>query len=424
MPVSYAVEVNTHSPILYEVQMSRRKNRRLRRAQERLKKKEKLKQYDNFENVISFESLFKSAENASKGVAWKASVQRYILGILFRTTLTRKNLQLNKDVRQGFIEFDINERGKTRHIKSVHFNERVVQKSLCKYAMYPMLTNSIIYDNCASQKGKGTLFAQQRLEKHLRKFYKQFGRNGYILLIDFKNYFESIPHNIVKERLRKSFTNPKLIKLADDFIDAFGDRGLGLGSETSQINAIAHINGIDHYIKEIERIKYYGRYMDDSYIIHHDKQFLLELLEKLDKLYTEYGVTLNRKKTKIISLKHSFTYLKTRFFITETGKLIRKPCRKSITQERRKIKRQAKLVQKGLMSEQDACNSLKSWTGSMKYKNAKLTTCNMILLYRKLIERSCNYDRRIESVRNDRRRNPIKNIGVSNAASTDGLYSP
>ena len=147
------------------------------------------------------------------------------------------------------------------------------------FSLYPALTHNLILDNYASQKGKGTHFATKRLTKFLTEHYKKYGNKGYVLLVDFKSYFASIPHEIIKENTRKFFKDEKLISLADSFVDAFGDRGLGLGSETSQINAIVHINAIDHYIKEKARIKGYGRYMDDSFIIHESKEFLENLLE-------------------------------------------------------------------------------------------------------------------------------------------------
>ena len=367
--------------------MSRRSKRRERRDKKRLEKKNLTKKYDDFENVASIKSLYESAKKASKGVVWKASVQKYLLSILFKVSRTRKDLLKGKDVRQGFIEFDLNERGKTRHIKSVHFSERVIQKSICSNALYPVLTNSLIYDNYASQKGKGTHFAEKRFTNFLREFYRQYKREGYILLIDFKSYFENIPHEPLKETFRKYFTDEKLIKLADCFVEAFGERGLGLGSETSQINAIAHINHIDHYIKEVEHIKYYGRYMDDSFIIHHNKEFLKELLNRLDELYKNSGVILNKKKTKIVSLKQSFIFLKTRFFITESGRIIRKPCRESITRERRKMKRQSILFIKGILKFDEALQSFNSFIGSMLHRNSNRTIFTLTKMFNKLFKK-------------------------------------
>ena len=62
-------------------------------------------------------------------------------------------------------------------------------------------------------------------------------------------------------------------------------------------------------------------------------------LERLEVIYSEYGIVINKKKTKIVDLKHGFTFLKTHFYITETGRIIKKPCRDSITRERRKLKK-------------------------------------------------------------------------------------
>lgn len=368
--------------------MSRRKRRYENRQKARANKKERLKKYDDFENVASLKSLYYAAKKAATGVSWKASVQRYLLSILFKIQRTRENLLAGKDIRKGFIEFDISERGKLRHIKSVHFDERVVQKTLCKNSLYPTMTNSIIHHNYASQKGKGTHYAENKFTNYLRDFIRKNGTLGYILSIDFKGYFESIMHEPLKDTFRKFFTDEKIIKLADDFVDAFGSRGLGLGSETSQINAIVHINSIDHYIKEVEHIKYYGRYMDDSFIIHTDKEFLKQLLKRLEIKYKEYGITINKKKTKITKIKNCFTFLKTRFFITDTGKIIRKPCRESITRERRKLKKQAKLFKKGVLKLSEIEQSYQSWRGSIQHRNSRKTIQTMDKLYKQLFERS------------------------------------
>jgi len=364
--------------------MTRRKNRYERRKQKREAKKQHLKQYDDFNNIISLKSMYKAAKKAACGVSWKASVQRYMLAVLFRITRTKQDLLKGKDIRQGFIEFDINERGKTRHIKSVHFPERVVQKTLCLNAMNPVLLNSVIYDNAASQKGKGTHFALKRVAKYLHWHYRHYGNKGYVLSIDFKSYFESIPHDVLKENFRKKFTDTKIIKLLDDFVDAFGERGLGLGSETSQINAVVHTNKIDHYIKEQERIKGFEKYMDDSLIFHTDKGYLQELYYELKDLYAEVGVTINQKKTHISDLKHGFTFLKTRFFLTDTGKVIQKPCRVRITAARRKMKGQKILYDKGILTYEDVSQSYISTRGSFIHKNARKTIYNLDKLFNKL----------------------------------------
>lgn len=367
--------------------MSRRKNRYNRRALERKNSKAQfISKYDNFENIASYEALFEAAQTASKGVSWKASVQRYLLNILVNTHNMRTDLTSGKDVRKGFICFDINERGKVRHIRSVHFSERVAQKSLCKNVLMPALSHYLIMDNGASQKGKGTKFAIDRLVEHLRWHYRRYGKEGYILLIDFKSYFDNINHDKVKEYYRKYFKDVRILKLTDSFVDAFGDKGLGLGSETSQIHAVCYPNEIDHFIKDQCGVKCYGRYMDDSYIISESKEFLIELLNKLKEKYADLDITVSPKKTFIADLKHGFTFLKTRFFITDTGKIVRRPCPIAITRERRKIKRQLELHKKGLLPAKDILASFTSWSGSVKYKNAFWAVVGMKKLLEELYD--------------------------------------
>lgn len=365
--------------------MTRRQKRYERRMQKRVNKKlEKVGGNLNFNQLCNFETLYISAFKAAKGVRWKISVQRYLINVLVNTVKLQRKLEKLKDVRHGFIKFVINERGKIRHISSVHFKERVVQKALCLFVLSPVISRSLITDNGASQKGKGTLYAIRRLTTQLRKFYKRYGTEGYVLLIDFKSYFDNINHKKLKEVLLKFIKDEKILKYTFDFIDAFGDIGLGLGSETSQISAIVFINDIDHFIKENLRVKAYGRYMDDSYIILPYKNSLETILNCLEKKYCEYGIRLNKKKTYITDLKHGFTFLKTRFYFTESGYIIQKVCRESIVRERRKLKRQAKLYQKGIMTLNDINTSFQAWLGSLKYKNSKRSVKNMRLLFNKL----------------------------------------
>lgn len=368
--------------------MSRRQKRYLRRMEARANKRQKaLGKNLKFENICSISSLYKAAFKSSKGVIFKESVQRYLLNLFSNLYSSRQDLLQGKDVRLGFIEFDIVERGKARHIRSVHFRERVVQKSLCTNCLSPVLTYNLISDNGASQKGKGVHYAINRLIKFLRKHYNKYGNSGYALLIDFKSYFDNIEHAPLKEYVKQYIKDPQISKLSDDFIDAFGEKGLGLGSETSQINAVSYINKIDHYIKEKAGAKIYVRYMDDSIIIHHSKEFLEKLLVDLKKKYAEYGITVNDKKSYITDLKHGFTFLKTRFFLTDTGKILRKACRDRITSERKKLKKLGKLLNKGITTKEAVRRNFDSWTGSMLHRNTRKTVYTMTKMFNELLKR-------------------------------------
>jgi hypothetical protein len=371
---------------------ARYKRRKVRRDS---KRKKVLETYGDYYKVISRDALSGAAKQAAKGVKYKASVQRFMLRRLTNVAAINRNLVYHKDIRKGFICFNLIERGKLRKIMSVHFSERVPQKSLNQNALIPVLTRSLIHDNGASRKGMGTGHAMKRLVGHLRWHYRRYGTEGYILLLDFKDYFGSIDHGVVKEIIAKAFDDPGIIWLTNLFVDAYYEynvkvknlpedeahKGLGLGSEVNQTLAITVPSPMDHYIKEKLRIHGYGRYNDDSYLISLRKENLMCYLEEIRKICGKLKITVNEKKTRIVKLSHGFTYLKTQIYLTDTGKIIRKPCHKAVVRERRKLKKQKKLLDAGVMTFDDIRCSYSSWRGSMKYRNARKTVHSMDKLF-------------------------------------------
>ena len=363
----------------------RKEARYQRRKAKREEKRLKVLETYNFERVTSPDALYRAAKEARREVNWKASVQRYNMNLLRNVLKTSKELRAGQDIRKGFIEFDLMERGKPRHIQSVHFYERVVQKSLCTNALIPHLTRSLIFDNGASIKYKGIHFAFERVKTHLRRHFREHGREGYVLLVDFKGYFANIEHAPILEIYSAAFgEDPELVRLASSFVHAFGDKGLGLGSETSQINAVAFASSIDHYIKEVLRVKYYGRYMDDSYFILPTLEQAKDVLRAIGEKYTEKGITMSPNKTSIVKLTRGFTFLKSHFSITETGRIVARPCRQAAVRQRRKLKKFRKFLDRELMTMEHIRSSYMSWRGFIAHKNAGRTLYNMDALYTKL----------------------------------------
>ena len=338
-----------------------------------------------FERVIDPDSLYKSAKEARRGVMWKASVQRYWINILKNIFKTKKDLGSGKDIHRGFVKFVIRERGKVRNIRSVHFSERVVQKSLCTYGLIPYLLPPLITDNPASISGKGIRFSVERLKKHLIRHYRKHGTEGYALCVDFRKYFDSIKHDRLYEIYKKYFGHDeKLLNLSMQFIKTFGDRGIGLGSEISQISAVAYPNVVDHYIKEELGVKGYIRYMDDSLVIFDTKEDAQSVLNSLIKIYSAMGITPHPHKTQIVKLSRGFTYLKIKFSMTETGKIVMRPNRKSITRQRRKLKKFKKFFDDDKMTLAEIRNSYMSWRGHISKLSSFRTIQSMDGLFRDL----------------------------------------
>ena len=124
--------------------------------------------------------------------------------------------------------------------------------------------------------------------------------------------------------------------------------------------------------------------MDDSYCIALDKQTLWEALSRIEDVCADLGIIINRKKTRVVKLTRGFTFLKKRFSYGKNGRVVVRPCRSSITRQRRKLKKQAALVAKGAMTVDQVNQSYQSWRGSMKRIAAHETVRRMDALYKEL----------------------------------------
>lgn len=150
-----------------------------------------------YEILTDLNILHEAYLQCKKGVEWKESVQRYGMYELLNIADLSESLKNHTYRQKPFYEFDINERGKKRHIKSLHISDRVLQRALCDNILTPATKKYLIYDNGASVKGKGIEFTRKRLQAHLEKYYRRYGRDGYVLQIDFSKYFDNIDHKQV-----------------------------------------------------------------------------------------------------------------------------------------------------------------------------------------------------------------------------------
>ena len=361
-----------------------------RKAKREATRREKLNQYDDFDNVASPGALIRANFESRKGVMWKASVSRYDAHSLKHSILQSRSMYAGTYQTAGFYAFTIYERGKRRGIHSLHYADRVVRRSACINTLVPMLSSNLIYDNGASLKSKGVSFSADRCEAHLHRYFRETGSNeGYVLIIDFKGYFDHIMHDPLHSILDRYVLDPRLNQLCKGFIAATNndkrpeDRGMGLyiGPEDSQIYAVAYPNSIDHLIKDQWRLRYYGRYMDDSYIILRDKAELKRVLQLLYAEYARLGIIPNIKKTQIVKLSRGFTYLKTKYFLTPTGEVIKKPDHAAIVRERRKLKKMKAFLDNGILTLAQVTQSYMSWRGAILKRDAHRSVGMMDALF-------------------------------------------
>ena len=388
---------------------------RLRVERERTERKrrraERFANADCFDSVITFKNFIAANRKCIKGVRWKGSVQKYESHGITEISNAITTLRAGKlPPFTSTHRIKLSERGKIRTITPVTMRDRMVQRTLCDNSLVPILQSTLIYDNGASMKGKGVDFARNRLNKPLIDAVREYGPESYALIFDFKSFFDSIPHATCEKVLRENFTDEHIITLTMEIIKSYQystvkklqrgnerdtlfyeldhneSRGICLGSQISQIMALAVPNTVDHLIKDKYRVKHYMRFMDDGILFAKNKRFLQEVYSKMMVLANRLGLKFNDKKTHITKLTKGFTFLKVRYRVTPTGRIVKKLAKTSIVRMRRKLKKFRHLVDDGNMTLNDVYNSMQSWCAHTKVAMSYHAKKNMLKLYDELFD--------------------------------------
>lgn len=319
--------------------------------------------------ICTFRNLYDAMRLCKRGVIWKDSVAGYVVNGLVRIHRLKKSLENDKYDISPYTEFKVYE-PKERDILSTKIKDRVFQRSFVDNYFYDEMTRSFIYDNGACQKGRGTERTRKRLICHMQRFYRKHGLDGYTLKGDLSNFFGSTKHEVAYDAVNKRVNDKWARRESKRIIDSFDNGpdpeiGMGLGSQCTQIIQLAVLDGFDHYIKEVLRIKHYVRYNDDFILIHEDKKYLRYCLSQIDNWMTSHGLTLNPKKTQIANFTQGVKFLGFRFRPTETGKVIMTLLPEKISHERRKLKRMRDGVRQGHLAKTDVDRSYKSFKANI-----------------------------------------------------------
>ena len=323
----------------------------------------------NKEKVIGVDALFESMNKCAKGVRWKGTVA------YFRHNWTDEIPKLSDQLHNGSYKerrakfFTITE-PKVREIMSIHFRDRVYQRSLNDVAIYPQVSRSFIADNFACQKGKGTLAARQRLEEYLHRYYRKYGTDGYILKIDIKGYYPNMNHRFA-EKMLSEYLDDETYQMAARVLQHLpGEVGYNPGSQIVQIVGITALDDTDHYIKERLGVKYYIRYMDDFLIIHHDRETIEGYLAAIRAKLEGQGMRINESKTFIQKVRDPVTHLGFIYRLTPSGKVVVLADPAKIKHEKKKVMRMIAKVRKGKMTKHDVDVHFKAFKGSVRYGNS------------------------------------------------------
>lgn len=375
--------------------------------------------------VTDMNALYDAYKASMIGSAWKEEPQRFEIDFLSELTALHHELESRTYKTSKGSEFTLRERGKIRHIHGGRIRDRVVRHSLCDNVLGPALDRYTIYNNAASQKGKGIDFARKLFERDLHNFWLEHRTNeGYVAFVDLSKFYDNVQHEKAKEMIL-----PKIDEysgwLLSNIIDTFrvdvsymsddeyagcmdrkfnsieyfetipaelktGEKYMAksveIGDQTSQHIGVYYPTPIDNYVTIVRGIGKYGRYMDDMYIIHHDLDYLKETLKGVYQKAAELGLFVNEKKTKICRLSDTYIYLQVRYFMTDKGKVVKRINPKSITRERRKLKRYKHLMDEGRLTYPAIEQAYKSWMGKFTRIMSKKQIRNMKALYYQLFK--------------------------------------
>ena len=325
----------------------------------------------DYEKICDFQNLYKAHLRARKCKRKKPEVVRFEMNLAENLARMSADLKNHCYQMKGYYHFTIYE-PKERAIFAAYYRDRVLLHCVCDEVIAPLIGPRLIYDNAACQPGKGTHFALDRFTGFLREHYRMYGKEGYVLKCDIRKYFSNIDHKVLKDRLTKLVKDSDVRELIFHYIDSYETegkpgKGLPLGNQSSQWFAIYYLDPLDRLVKEKLRVKHYIRYMDDCLLIHPDKDFLQECLRQIRALVQDVLHLELNEKTQIYSLHKGVEFLGWRFYLSDTGKVVRKLKPQSKTRLKRRLKKLQKDYAEEVIGLQDVNAVLASYKGHLMH---------------------------------------------------------
>lgn len=247
-----------------------------------------------YDNMLDYSLLLKTTKQVLKNTKNKSKIYKYESIKLVLVSKIYTILKEGTYVPSRLNKFIIYE-PKKRIIYSQEIMDKIVNHLVSRCILIPSIEPVLIDSNVACRIGKGTSYGRELYYKYLNICNRKY-REYYILKLDIKKYFESIDKELLKKLIRKRIKEEKSLNIIDAITDNHDT--ITIGSMSSQIFAIYYLNDIDHYIKEVLKIKYYIRYQDDMILIHKDREYLKYCLSKIEEEVNKLGLELN-KKTRI-----------------------------------------------------------------------------------------------------------------------------
>jgi len=323
-----------------------------------------MKRFGNlFDQICELENLYQAYRVCLRGKRLK----RDVLPVTFN--LSAELLQLQRAMRSGsyrtgpYYGFYVYE-PKKRLVQALPFRDRIVQQALCQVITRP-IERSFIYDTYACRIQKGTHAGSCRLQHFLRSAQDRWGR-VWCLQCDVRSYFQSIDHQILQRLFEEKIKCRRTLDLIRVITDSNGQTvGIPIGNLLSQLSANLYLDGLDHYMKEKLKIRYYIRYMDDFCLIHGGKKYLGYLWRVIEDYLREERLLELNQKTALFPIAQGVDFLGYRTW--PDHKLLRK---RSVKRMRRKMRAMARHYAAGQIPLDRVTASIRSWVAHCRHANA------------------------------------------------------
>jgi hypothetical protein len=117
----------------------------------------------------------------------------------------------------------------------------------------------------------------------LRRALRDVDGTRYCLKMDVRKFYPSLDRGVLKRTLRRKLKDPETLELLDEIVDsAPGPKGVPIGNYLSQYFGNLYLSGLDHWLKEVKRVRYYYRYCDDLVVLGPDKAELHRLRRDIE----------------------------------------------------------------------------------------------------------------------------------------------
>jgi len=290
-----------------------------------------MKRYDNlWSQVCSLDNLIKAFYQARKAKRGR----KIVAG--FEYNLESQLLEIQAELLAGhyqpscydyFKHFE----PKERDILAPHWRDRLIQHAIYR-VIASLFDETFIYDSYACRRDKGLHFAMNRVKKFIASACAhQSPAKVYYLKLDIKKYFSSISWDVLLYLLSLKIKDKQLLVVLGriithhDYLDRATisrtiinpkeRKGIPIGNLTSQLFANIYLNHLDQYLKRSLKVRYYGRYMDDFFIIHPSRSYLLDLKDKIAYfLEKQLSLELHKYKVTLDSLDHGINFVGYKIF--------------------------------------------------------------------------------------------------------------